>query len=127
MGQGNISRYLGGTRDIIKEASDFAGDSKREFRELMTEGFFEMVIKDNNDYKTSVEMEREAKQYKREKAEYGDIIAVSRWGGVYDHYGVYIGEDSVIHYAGRDGDFQHPIIHIALYCIFKWVKNLLYS
>lgn len=35
----------------------------------------------------------------------GDILAVSRWGNLYEHYGVYIGGGQVIHFAASDGDF----------------------
>ena len=34
----------------------------------------------------------------------GDIIGVKRF--LYSHYGVYIGENSVIHYSGDGGDFK---------------------
>lgn len=35
----------------------------------------------------------------------GDILAVSRWGNLYEHYGVYIGHGNVIHFAANEGDF----------------------
>lgn len=44
----------------------------------------------------------------------GDVIGVSRYGGTYEHYAVYIGNDRVIHYAGEGGDFSDRIsIHEA--------------
>lgn len=55
-------------RKIIKENDDgllgelyrIVDDTKEEFTELMTEGFVEMVIKGNSDYKTSFEIRDEA-------------------------------------------------------------------
>ena len=35
----------------------------------------------------------------------GDVLAVSRWGNLYEHYGVYIGGGRVIHFAAADDDF----------------------
>lgn len=35
----------------------------------------------------------------------GDILAVSRWDNLYEHYGVYIGHGNVIHFAANEGDF----------------------
>ncbi|GHU54323.1 hypothetical protein FACS189442_0390 [Spirochaetia bacterium] len=39
----------------------------------------------------------------------GDVIYTNRAGGVYQHYGVYIGNEKVIHYASRSGDFGDDI------------------
>lgn len=36
--------------------------------------------------------------------EAGDIIGIKRF--MYSHYGVYVGENKVIHYAGKNGDFK---------------------
>jgi cell wall-associated NlpC family hydrolase len=30
-------------------------------------------------------------------ARHGDLIYVERYGGIYQHYGIYVGEDKVIH------------------------------
>ncbi|MDO4467855.1 MAG: lecithin retinol acyltransferase family protein [Bacillota bacterium] len=35
----------------------------------------------------------------------GDVIAVTRLGGIYQHFAVYIGNRRVIHFAGEKGDF----------------------
>ena len=35
----------------------------------------------------------------------GDVIYVKRLGDLYRHYGIYAGNDRVIHYAGRGGDW----------------------
>ena len=35
----------------------------------------------------------------------GDVLAVSRWGNLYEHYGVYVGHGQVIHFAADEGDF----------------------
>lgn len=43
-----------------KELFDVLGEGRKEFKELMTDGFKEMVIKGNNDYKTSFEKRDEA-------------------------------------------------------------------
>ena len=40
------------------------------------------------------------------KLEPGDVISVSRCGNMYDHYGVYIGQNQVIHFAGEPGDSE---------------------
>ena len=42
--------------------------------------------------------------------QYGDVIGVCR-GRVYDHYGIYENDNSVIEFAAADGDFGEPIIH----------------
>lgn len=43
-----------------KELFDVLDEGRKEFKELMTDGFKEMVIKGNNDYKTSFEKRDEA-------------------------------------------------------------------
>lgn len=40
------------------------------------------------------------------KLEPGDVLSVSRWGNLYEHYGVYIGQNQVIHFAGEPGDSE---------------------
>ena len=54
-------------REIIKKSDTSAGeflrtvdDAKNELHELCTDGFVEMVIKGNSDYKTSFEIKEEA-------------------------------------------------------------------
>ncbi|QJA08306.1 hypothetical protein HF520_04800 [Romboutsia sp. CE17] len=37
------------------------------------------------------------------KPEYGDVICVNH--GIYNHFGIYVDDDHVIHYAGKDEDF----------------------
>lgn len=44
---------------------------------------------------------------KIKSAEYGDVIGVRRQG--YKHFGIYINDDSVIHYASLNGDFGNDI------------------
>jgi hypothetical protein len=39
----------------------------------------------------------------------GDVVYTDRAGGVYQHYGVYIGNKKIIHYASRHGDFGDDI------------------
>lgn len=38
--------------------------------------------------------------------QYGDVIFVERYNGLYRHFGIYIGDDKVIHFAAPDGDFD---------------------
>ncbi len=45
---------------------------------------------------------KKQKEKKNAGLEKGDIVGVSR--SFYDHYGVYVGEDSVIHYTGESSD-----------------------
>lgn len=35
----------------------------------------------------------------------GDVLSVSRWGNLYEHFAVYIGKGLVVHYASDDGDW----------------------
>lgn len=44
-----------------------------------------------------------------ESPRYGDIIGVNRMGCTYKHFGVYLNDYSVIHYASRSGDFGKDI------------------
>lgn len=44
-----------------KELGGILSDGRKEFTEIMTDGFKEMVIKNNNDYKTSFEKNDEAR------------------------------------------------------------------
>lgn len=46
--------------DSGKELGEILSDGRKEFTEIMTDGFKEMVIKGNNDYKTSYEKNSEA-------------------------------------------------------------------
>lgn len=46
--------------ELGKDLGNLAKESTQELGEIMTDGFVEMVIKDNNDYKTSFEVEEEA-------------------------------------------------------------------
>ena len=38
--------------------------------------------------------------------QYGDVIFVNRYIRLYRHFGIYIGNDRVIHFAAPDGDFD---------------------
>ena len=50
----------------------------------------------------------------------GDVLAVTRKGGLYQHYAVYIGNKRVIHYAADKGDFSGRItIHEAHFSEFQ--------
>ncbi|MFT5875280.1 MAG: hypothetical protein ACI8WT_004263 [Clostridium sp.] len=46
--------------DLGKDLGNLAKESSQELGEIMTEGFTEMVIKDNKNYKTSFEVEENA-------------------------------------------------------------------
>lgn len=39
----------------------------------------------------------------------GDVICVERWGSLYRHYGVYVGNRKVIHYGGKAGDWNKDV------------------
>lgn len=48
--------------ELGKEFTTIITEGAAEFGEIMTDGFYEMVIKDNNNYKTSYEIRDEAEQ-----------------------------------------------------------------
>lgn len=43
------------------------------------------------------------------KPKYGDIIGVNRANCIYQHFGVYVDDNCIIHYASRSGDFGKDI------------------
>jgi hypothetical protein len=55
--------------DSLKELGNIASDTVEEGKELFGEGFVEMVIKDNNNYKTSFEIKDEADRIVRQQDE----------------------------------------------------------
>lgn len=59
------------------------------------------------DESNTVELPQEVEKKKRLYP--GDVIFVERMGGLYRHYGLYIGKEKVIHYASNDGDFGETI------------------
>ena len=80
----------------------------------MTHGKY--IIQKSKELLTSLWESTKAKRSEPEsdRLEPGDIIGISRYGGAYEHYAVYIGNDRVIHYAGEGGDFSDRIsIHEA--------------
>lgn len=46
---------------------------------------------------------------------FGDVICVSRYGGCYEHYGIYENDNRVYEYATEDGDFHgaHAVIRVS--------------
>lgn len=57
----------------------------------------------------------------------GDVLAVTRRGGLYQHFAVYIGNQKVIHYAAESGDFSGRIsIHEAPFQEFKMDSTFVY-
>ncbi len=57
----------------------------------------------------------------------GDVLAASRMAGLYQHFAVYIGNQSVIHYAAENGDFSGRItIHEAPYDEFRGDSTFIY-
>lgn len=57
----------------------------------------------------------------------GDVLAVTRHGGLYQHFAVYIGNQKVIHYAAESGDFSGRIsIHEAPFQEFKMDSTFVY-
>ncbi len=58
----------------------------------------------------------------------GDVLAVTRRGGLYQHYAIYIGNWRVIHYAAESGDFSgHITIHEAPFRDFQGSSDLIYA
>lgn len=58
----------------------------------------------------------------------GDVLAVTRQGGLYQHYAIYIGNRRVIHYAAESGDFSGSItIHEAPFHEFQGSSDLIYA
>ncbi|MEH7886383.1 hypothetical protein V7654_18950 [Bacillus sp. JJ1609] len=60
--------------DSGKELGQILSDGRKEFTELMTDGFKEMVIKGNNDYKTSYEKNSEAGEILYEARRKYDVL-----------------------------------------------------
>lgn len=57
----------------------------------------------------------------------GDILAVTRKAGLYQHFAVYIGQQRVIHYAAEHGDFHGRItIHEAPFSEFQGNSTMVY-
>lgn len=51
-------------------------------------------------------------------ASYGDIIGVVRANGAYEHYGIYVSDTCVVHYATPAGN---PLRHATIHCTsLKW-------
>lgn len=65
----------------------------------------EQVI--TEDESNITEVPQEVEQQKRLYP--GDVVFVERMGGLYRHYGLYVGKGKVIHYASHDGDFGETI------------------
>jgi hypothetical protein len=55
-----LKEFASDMGEIANDVRTLAKESKEEFTELMTDGFKEMVIKDNNDYKSSFEKRDQA-------------------------------------------------------------------
>lgn len=53
--------------------------------------------------------------------EYGDVICVNH--GIYNHFGIYVDENHVIHYAGKDEDFFLRKMHIDETSMDKFLGN----
>ncbi len=57
----------------------------------------------------------------------GDILAVNRKSGLYQHFAVYIGNQKVIHYAAENGDFNGKIsIHESSFTEFQADSTFVY-
>ena len=92
----------------LQELGELIRDSRDQWNndvmDMATNGFVEMVIKGNPDYKTPFEKRQEKMET---GVAYGDIIGIHcHFADIapYDHYGVYVSDASVIHYAGEDDD-----------------------
>lgn len=58
----------------------------------------------------------------------GDVLAVTRQGGLYQHFAIYTGNWRVIHYAAENGDFSGRItIHEAPFRDFQSSSDLIYA
>ena len=75
-------------------APKFPGNDPRDSLELPLEILNRVILNHHED------------QTAYKKLEPGDVLAVSRWGNLYEHYGVYIGQQQVIHFAGEPGDSE---------------------
>jgi hypothetical protein len=107
---GFLRIFVEGGKDLGKIFSD-AGEDLQDFT---TKGYKTIVVEGRDDYKfpSEIREEREAreedereeerKEQERIIAEPGDIIGVHR--GMYDHYGVYVSEDCIIHYTAPGAD-----------------------
>ena len=40
----------------------------------------------------------------------GDIIGVNRYGGIFDHYGIYNNKNSIIHFTSKDSDIGDNVV-----------------
>jgi hypothetical protein len=86
--------------DAAFGTGDYNDKSSEERMERVLQSEIPMVYsKENYEYDN---------KYKTE-AEYGDIIGVCRTG--YEHYGVYVNDDCIIHFASRNSDFGNQVIH----------------
>ncbi|WP_102348274.1 lecithin retinol acyltransferase family protein [Bacillus sp. Marseille-P3661] len=88
-----IRDKLGDTLEDIGDKADAAlgtGDYKYATAEQRKKALTSSMKKTTNRSKT--------------KVEYGDVIGISRMGGLYEHYGVYVGNNRVIHFTSMDSD-----------------------
>lgn len=65
-GSGSVGELFGGSREpgiletLVTDLQEVMEEGAEEFKEIMTDGFYEMVIKGNKNYKTSFEIRDEA-------------------------------------------------------------------
>ncbi len=89
------------TKRMLEELSEIGED----LGELMTRGAWEMLVLGNEDFKTTREARAIAarrRARRRPGPTKGDILAVSR--GLYEHFGVFLGRNQVIHYSSVSSD-----------------------
>ena len=96
------------------------------FKSLQTQR--ERLLSDKNNTGRSVASNDPAKEHiYGAELNAGDILAVTRKAGLYQHFAVYIGEYRVIHYAAENGDFSGKItIHEAPFSEFKSDSTFVY-
>ncbi len=100
---------------LDKERNDLLEEKKIVSNNHSTSRITSKSKSDNNDSINGVSLNK------------GDILAVTRKGGLYRHYGVYIGDNKVIHYAAENGDFSGRIsIHEASLSEFQDGAMLVY-
>jgi NC domain. len=119
---GVVSEIKDKAEDVVSDCVLYLGDKAEEVIDLadrrMQKGFKKLDEKEETfnaifgleEYKGSSMRDRAKVVFAkkapgiRASAEYGDILCVDR--GLYLHFGIYIGNDRVIHYSGENADFD---------------------
>ena len=105
-----------GAAKCIKKAGELAA-STAEYVADVAESAVETAVQKTADYIDSVNTKKASSRqeticHSLAEVENGDVLRVSRGGGLYDHYGIYVKENHhVIHYTGNGGkaDFNGTV------------------